>query len=258
MYRRNLSNFCDVLQLVYHLHYITLSYIRIAINYIMEQRQIKATKKKYFNKKLNQDIVKFNLYINLGVNTDLKKDETVIILTDKEYKELINNNGNKEINNLNETIKELNNNINNVTADNQQLQDINTDLNNTVANLETEITELNNLIQQKETELSKYNAIDIETINTKLNELETNNKELETLINSKNDDIIYLMELKGELKQLINLYESKGVINSILRAVGLSDIDETQFNLIDKHGNQLKEVEAPIIPTINKSDIISE
>ena len=231
----------------------------------MEQKKIKGTKKTQKNK--NETITKCNRYINLGVNSTFNVGDDAYILSETEYTSLTDKataNDDAIISELKETITEKEKEIANLTAKITTLETSNKDLTNQVGNiskLQQENTELNNLIRSKEKELAKYTAIDIDKLQQKATELETENKELSNKVTNRDEYIIYLELLQTDYKLLVqhlnnylSLYKHRNIINRVINKDVASDIDKPQLEMMDFKGNISDEAKAPII-VIDKSNV---
>lgn len=232
----------------------------------MEQKKIKGTKKTYETQ--NKKVTKCNRYINLGVNTAFAVDDVVYVLSETEYNDLTataNANATVNISELKETLTEKEKEIAKLTRNITTLETSNTNLTNQIGANETAISELKELIQQKEKELSKYIAIDVDSVTNKLNELETENKDINKEIRTKTDYIVYLEQLQTDYTKLLayyilysEKYKSRNIFKRIANTDVDSDIAKPTLKHLDLKGNPTDKETAPTIPIVNKSDANSE
>lgn len=227
----------------------------------MEQSQIKGKLSSYYKQSENKTIEKTSKYINLGVNSSFDVGELAYILSETEYNdltEIANTDTAKHIATLTETISELRTDIATLTDENNKLKASNNELVNTVGANETELSELRQLIQQKEKELSKYTAIDVETLQQKATELETENKELNKQLGIKTDYIVYLEQLQTDYKELINYQRNKKFLTPLLNAIGLTDIAKPQLKHLDMKGHLITSKNEPILTQKTETEPKSE
>lgn len=213
---------------------------------------IKGNKTKYFKKSENKEVTKYSKYVNLGVNSNFKLDDIVAVLLINDYDNLIANNINSdELNNANETIKELNKEIDSKDKAIANLSNVNEDLTKDLANATKEnattlsaIANLKDEINSKDVKLTEIMTI-LKQYNIK--EFE----ELSTLLNDYKVALNYLSDC-------IVAYETQGRFKRFLKENPTSDIRKPPLKLIDYRGNKAiapsGEIKANKIDDSNKSE----
>lgn len=221
---------------------------------LIEKKIVKGSRKK--NKKADKsEVIKCSKYITLGVNSLFKIGKEVTILYTDDYNSLLDNatddNTIKELNSIisdkDNEIKELNNKIKELTADNNRL-------NNEVLGLKDDITSNNDKINELTNKLAKYDALDIDSLLNKSNEL---------------DDFyklsVGLQSEKIEFKDVINYHvrcndklKNRNVIQRLFNKDVSDDIDEPTLKLIDLNGHSLNNSDDKTNDIINKYLLNSE
>ena len=222
----------------------------------MEQKEVRGSKTSYYNKSEKKTIERISKLINLGVNSPFNVGDIAYILSDDEYKELIDNNTGND---------ELMNDIKRLSDDNNKLDATNKELSDKVAALSDEVASLTAMISEQEQELNKYSDLDIDKLNQSINDLEIANKELSSKVTNRDEYIIYLELLQSDYKLLIqylnicnDLQDKRNVFNRLINKDVASDIDKPTLELIDFKGNVSDKENAPIINITSNKDVNSE
>ena len=222
----------------------------------MEQKKVKGSKTSYYNKSEKKKIERVSKQVNLGVNSAFDVGDIAYVLSDDEYKELIDNNTGND---------ELMNDIKQLRDDNNKLDATNKELSDKVAALSDEVASLTAMISEQEQELNKYSNIDIDKLNQSINKLEIANKELSSKVTNRDEYIIYLELLQSDYKLLIqylnicnDLKDKRNFFNRMINKDVASDVDKPSLDLIDFKGNVSDKENAPIIHINSNKDVNSE
>lgn len=186
-------------------------------------------KKTTYNTTDGNKVVKYSKTINLGVNSNFNINDEVVVIAKTDYEELIKDN-NKDIN-ANETIKELNNTID--------------DNNTTIESLTNKVNELMDQIQQATNnnnnslnEISKLKD-DINNLSNELTKYKTTLKPYD--INTADS----LGNLLGDFRIILNYlmdcltaYEKQGRVKRFFKQNPTLDIVKPTTKLIDYRGNK--------------------
>lgn len=219
----------------------------------MEQKQIKGSQANYYSEKEKRVIERVSKYINLGVNSAFDVGDIAHILSDVEYREVL------------EEIKQLKDSNNVLDADNKALKEQLNSLSDEVTTYENEIQQhkneidkLNLTIMEQEQELNKYSNIDIDMLQQSI-------KELSDRVTNRDEYIIYLELLQSDYKVLIqylnickDLQDNRNAFNRLLNKDATSDIDKPTLELINFDGSVIDKKNAPIININHKKDVNSE
>ena len=185
----------------------------------LEKRTVKGSRKKNIRQSDKKEVVKCSRYITLGVNSIFKVDDEVVIISIDDYKQLNN------VTADNNTINNLNDIINNKDAEIKELTNKLEALQNTNDELTSEIAMLNN-------EVDKYSAYNIAELLQKANRLDTYtrlNKVQDEAIKEYKDIVRYYKDYIQELK-------SRGLLGRIRNIDVASNIDEPPLKFIDLNG----------------------
>lgn len=185
----------------------------------LEKRTVKGSRKKNIRQSDKKEVVKCSRYITLGVNSIFNVNDEVVIISIDDYKQLNN------VTADNNTINNLNDIINNKDAEIKELTNKLEALQNTNDELTSEIAMLNN-------EVDKYSAYNIAELLQKANRLDTYtrlNKVQDEAIKEYKDIVRYYKDYIQELK-------SRGLFGRIRNIDVASNIDEPPLKFIDLNG----------------------
>ena len=209
---------------------------------VFETGIIKGKKTRYYKQSEGKEIIRYSKTINLGVNSSFNIDDSVVVLSDDDFKNLNNNNASERISELNCII-----------ADNENIINV---LSDEVAALRAEVKKLTN-------SNNKY----LETINRLTSDNKADELELTELKRvMKHHDITSADELQqlfklfellevdyirtiDYLNKYLDMLQQRGLLQRIINKDVV--VDSPALKYIDVKGNKLPS--ADVIP-VSKSD----